>query len=98
MVTPPYPDMNTLVHIQSISTLPEAFPSSLNTCGRIAIHKSGNFVIASNRGHDSITVFRVDKRSSPPGKLTIVCYEHTRGRTPRHFKFDDAGQFLIAAN
>ena len=43
--------MSTLRLIQSISTVPSAFPKSLNTCGRIAIHTSGRYVLVSNRGH-----------------------------------------------
>jgi len=51
-------------------------------------------VIVSNRGHDSITVYRVDEN----GMLDIVTYFHTGGQTPRHFNFDPSGQFIIIAN
>jgi len=89
---------NTLKLVQSISTIPEGFPMSMNTCGRIAVHASGNFVVAANRGHDSVAVFRVLHNSSPPGQLALADITHTRGRTPRHFKFDSSGQWMIAAN
>eukprot|EP01082_Thalassiosira_pseudonana_P008954 g7914.t1 g7914 contig26:556548-558268(+) len=50
---------STLKLIQSIKTVPSAFPTQMNTCGRICVHQSGRFVIVSNRGHESITIFRV---------------------------------------
>ena len=64
------------------------------TTAEIAVHPNGRFVYGSNRGHDSIVVFRVDGG----GALTLVQYESTRGQTPRHFALDPTGRWLIAAN
>jgi len=64
------------------------------TTAEIAVHPSGRFVYGSNRGHDSIVVFRV----GDGGALTLVQYESTRGKTPRHFALDSTGRWLIAAN
>lgn len=89
---------STLALIQSISCLPAAYPTHLNTCGRICVHKSGRFVIVSNRGHESLAIMRVKTKGSEKGKLQAVGYFHTRGETPRHFQFDSSGQFLIVAN
>lgn len=91
-------DLSTLHLIQSISTIPAAFPRSLNTCGRIAIHRSGRFVFVSNRGHQSISILRVNQSGPLIGQLTTVGHFHTRGETPRHFKFDSSGQYLVVAN
>lgn len=88
----------TLRLIQSISTIPRAFPTDINTCGRICVHKSGRFVIVSNRGHESIAIFRVKTKGSCRGQLQSVGHFHTRGETPRHFQFDSSGQYLIVAN
>jgi len=88
----------TLHLVEMISTLPLAFPGSLNTCGRIAVHASGRFVLVSNRGHDSITVFEVALDGANAGHLSVKSIQHTRGATPRHFQFDSSGQWLIAAN
>ena len=58
----------------------------------------------SNRGHESITIFRVNQGSSKKGGTTTrgtlsqVGFFHTRGETPRHFQFDHSGQYLIVAN
>ena len=84
-----------LVHIQSVSTIPEGFPQDMNTCGRLHVHNSGRFVIVSNRGHDSVCVFPVDQET---GLLLDPILQHTRGATPRHFQFDASGQWMIVAN
>lgn len=87
--------------VQTVRTIPEAFPSELNTCGRICVHSSGGFVLVSNRGHDSLTVLRVNEdaaQGDDVGLLTVVHIQHTRGATPRHFQFDSSGQWLITAN
>lgn len=89
---------STLTLIQSISTIPGAFPTSMNTCGRITVHKSGRFVVVSNRGHQSIGIFKVIGHGPHFGELRAVGYFHTRGETPRHFQFDSSGQYLIVAN
>ena len=75
------------------------FTSNLTT----GVHQSGRFVIVSNRGHESIAIFRVkqgcgSKGKSKRGTLAQVGFFHTRGETPRHFQFDHSGQFLIVAN
>jgi len=90
-----FKNKSTLKLIQSISTIPSAFPPSMNTCGRICVHSTGKFVIVSNRGHQSIAIFRVAPNS---GKLRQIGFFHTRGETPRHFQFDSSGQYLVVAN
>jgi 6-phosphogluconolactonase len=89
---------STLRLVQSISTIPRAFPTTMNTCGRMCVHKSGRFVVVSNRGHQSITVFRVKSKGPKRGELQTVGCFHTRGETPRHFQFDHSGQYLLVAN
>jgi len=82
--------------VQTISTIPHAFPRNLNTCGRVAVHPSGRWVVVSNRGHDSIAIFKT--HSSQKYMLTPSSLFHTRGETPRHFQFDKSGEYLIVAN
>ena len=95
-----YKGRSTLRLIQSIKTLPAAFPTTLNTCGRLCVHKSGRFVVVSNRGHQSIAIFRVvtSTHGARRGELQAIGYFHTRGETPRHFQFDASGQYLLVAN
>ncbi|GBG34908.1 Hypothetical Protein FCC1311_111312 [Hondaea fermentalgiana] len=87
---------SSLYPLQRISTIPTAFPKDLNTCGRIAVHPSGRYVVVSNRGHNSLAVFRVKPQQG--GKLGLVGFFHTRGETPRHYQYDPTGQYLIVAN
>jgi 6-phosphogluconolactonase len=88
----------TLRLVQTVATVPDAWPRDMNTCGRIAVHSAGNFVLVSNRGHDSVTVFRVHHELENQGLLSLAHLQHTRGATPRHFQFDASGQWMITAN
>jgi 6-phosphogluconolactonase len=83
-----------MAEVQTISTLPKDF-SGVNTSAEIVLHPSGKFLYASNRGYDSITVFAVDEKS---GRLTLVEYQSTQGRVPRHFTIDPTGRWLLAEN
>ncbi|HLI33746.1 MAG TPA: lactonase family protein [Terriglobia bacterium] len=83
-----------LHEFQAISTLPRDYHGE-STGAEIEVHPSGKFLYASNRGDDSIAVFRVNARS---GKLTPIEYVSTRGKTPRNFAIDPTGSYLFAAN
>lgn len=78
---------------QTISTLPEGYAEDSFTA-EVVVHPSGKFVYGSNRGHDSIAVFRVEDS----GQLTPVEIEKTRGKTPRNFAIDPSGKYLFAEN
>jgi 6-phosphogluconolactonase len=80
--------------LQTVPTLPEGFHGE-NTCGDIQVSPSGGFVYASNRGHDSIVIYKTDQRT---GDLTCIGHAPTQGKTPRHFGIDPSGRFLLAAN
>ena len=84
----------TFEQLQTIATLPEGFTGA-STCADIQVAPSGRFVYASNRGHDSIAIYRVDPRA---GTLTCVGREPTQGKTPRSFGIDPTGTFLLVAN
>lgn len=83
-----------LTEVQTLSTLPQNF-SGQSFCAEIAVHSSGKFVYASNRGHDSIAVFAADQKT---GKLSLVECQPTQGKTPRHFALDPSGGWLLAEN
>jgi len=83
----------TLKEIQTISTLPADFKGSSN-CAEILVHPSGKFVYASNRGHDSIAGYTI----ASDGKLTFMGTTSTEGKTPRNFRIDPSGAWMIAAN
>ena len=83
-----------LGELQTVSTLPAGF-SGINTCAEIAVHPSGKYLFASNRGHDSIAVFTIDPGS---GKLGFLQDQPTQGKTPRHFTLDPTSRWLLAEN
>ena len=94
-----FANAQTMTMVQNIDTVPAAFPLMHNTCGRIATHPSGNFVVVSNRGHDSLAIFKVAPTTSRhAGRLSQLGFFHTRGSCPRHFTFEESGQFLLVAN
>jgi len=83
-----------LKEIQTITTLPKDFNGS-NTCAEVCVHPGGKFVYGSNRGHDSIVVYRVDLTD---GTLTYVEHETGNIKTPRNFNIDPTGKFCLVAN
>jgi 6-phosphogluconolactonase len=84
----------TLLRKQTISTLPEHFNGS-NTAAEITVDAKGRFLYVSNRGDDSIVVFRIDPDSESVTPLERVL---SGGKTPRHFAIDPTGTWLFAAN
>jgi len=87
-------NMGTLNELQTISTLPESY-SGTNTCADIRISPNGKFLYGTNRGHDSLAVYKIDEQS---GKLNFVEHAPTGGKTPRNFTIAPNGRFLLAAN
>jgi 6-phosphogluconolactonase len=58
------------------------------------MHPSGKFLFTANRGHDSISAFKIDPQG---GKLTFVEHESVRGSHPRNFNVDPMGKCLVVA-
>lgn len=80
--------------IETVSTLP-ADNKVENTTAEVQAHPNGKWVYGSNRGHDSIAVFQVEKSS---GKVKLVQNAPTGGKLPRNFRIDPTGRWLLAAN
>jgi 6-phosphogluconolactonase (cycloisomerase 2 family) len=80
--------------LQIVPSIPSTFTGD-NTGGAIDVAPSGRFVYVSNRGHDSIGIFRVEAST---GLLSPVAWEPTKGATPRFIGLDPAGARLYAAN
>lgn len=83
-----------LKEVQTIPTLPMSFKDA-NTSADIHVSPDGKFLYCSNRGHDSIAAFQINRRN---GILTFIARESTGGRTPRNFAIDPTGAFLLVAN
>jgi 6-phosphogluconolactonase len=82
-----------LTEVQTLSTLPGYYDGP-NYAAEVAIHPSGKFLYASNRGHNSVVQFNID---GAKGTLTWV-EEQSVGKTPRHFGIHPSGMHLAVAN
>ena len=83
-----------LAEIQSIDTLPVDFKGKSYTA-EVVVHPSGKFLYGSNRGYNSLAVFKVDEAT---GKLTLLGQQPTKGDHPRNFNLDPTGQWIICGN
>ncbi|MCE9579715.1 MAG: lactonase family protein [Deltaproteobacteria bacterium] len=77
----------------TVSTRP-ANASGANTGAEIAVHPSGKWLYASNRGDDTIAVFAIGAN----GALTLQASVPTGGARPRHFAIVLEGRALLVAN
>lgn len=83
-----------LAEIQTVSTLPGGYTGPIS-CADIHLHPNGRFLYASNRGHDSLAIYRIDPAT---GRLALLGHESTRGQTPRNFSLTPDGDLLLVAN
>jgi 6-phosphogluconolactonase len=81
-----------LAPVQILPLLPEDFTGN-STGAEIAVSAGGRFVYCSNRGHDSIAVFRADSNT---GRLAAVEWVPTQGHQPRFLCLQQG--LLYAAN
>ena len=80
--------------VQTMPTIPADYTMN-NSPADVHVHPNGRYVYSSNRGHNSLAMFRIDEAS---GRMTLVDIVPTQGATPRGFNFDPSGRFLFAAN
>ncbi|MDP3313863.1 lactonase family protein [Lutibacter sp.] len=85
---------DTYTNIQDVSTLDENF-KAFNACADIHLSKNEQFLYGSNRGENSIVVFKRDLKS---GKLQKTQTISTHGDWPRNFTIVPNGKFLLVAN
>jgi 6-phosphogluconolactonase len=78
--------------IQSISTLPQ--PVKGNSTAECILSPNGRFVYVSNRGHNSIAVFKVgmDQKLTDAGHITGDI------KIPRNFNTDPSGKWMLIAS
>ena len=88
--------VGTMTPVQTVEALSEATKAKeeFNSASEIRVHPSGKFVYSANRGHDTVSVFRVDPATK---NLSIVEVEPIRGSWPRNFNLDPTGKWLIVA-
>jgi len=80
--------------LQILSALPDTFTGN-SRASEIMLAPNGHTLYASNRGYDSIAVFRIDSHT---GCLTFVEATPSEGHTPRFFTLSPSGKFLWVLN
>lgn len=89
-----YDGKGAFTFIETVPTLPPDF-KGINTTAEVEVSADGTWVFGSNRGHNSIVVYRRDLQS---GKLSYVEHQDCGGKTPRHFKLSPGGKWLLCAH
>lgn len=89
------PTKGTLGEINTLSTLPAEGFDKHTSCAEVQISPDGKFLYGSNRGHNSLAIYRIDDND---GSVSLVGHESTRGEIPRNFEIDDDGMFVAVAN
>jgi 6-phosphogluconolactonase len=87
-------DGGNLKEIQVIGTVP-AEAKAHNTTAELVISADGKFLYVGNRGHDTVTVFAIDRKT---GMLTLKENIPSGGKTPRNVRIDPTGNWFFAAN
>ncbi|MBM3861822.1 MAG: lactonase family protein [Verrucomicrobia bacterium] len=67
---------------------------AFNSAAEILVHSSGRFVYSSNRGHDTVTVYRADPATAA---LKVIQVQPIRGAFPRNINLSPCGGWLLAA-
>ena len=87
-------DQNEYETLETKSTLSKDFKGE-SYCADIHISADGEFLYGSNRGENTIVIFKIDAQT---GKLALVGREEVQGDWPRNFGIDPSGKFLLVAN
>ena len=77
--------------IQAIHCIPRHF-KGFSSAAAIRLTRSGRHLFVSNRGHDSIAMYRVNQES---GKISLLYMVHTQ-KDPRDFQILDDRYLIIA--
>ena len=79
--------------VQVADLTPEEFTGE-NTSAEVAVSEDARFLYASNRGHDSLAVFKILE----DGSLELEAHIPSGGQGPRHFTLVPGGEWLVVAN
>ncbi len=83
----------TLKARQTIATLPPDFSGTSHTAD-LKITPDGKFLYGTNRGHDSIAIFRI----ANDGHLSLVSIQPSLGKGPQNLLITPRGRWLMCAN
>jgi 6-phosphogluconolactonase len=79
---------------QVVSTIPDGH-AERNTTAEIAVSPCGRYLYVSNRGQDSVVLFKI---GTDTGRLTYSGHTPTGGRRPRFFALDPTAERYFVAN
>ena len=79
---------------ETVSLLPPGADAAGNTGAELCISPDGKYLYASNRGHNSISLYTIGRE----GQLTMKGNYPCGGKTPRHFTLDPSGRYLLVLN
>jgi len=80
--------------VEEVTTLPEDYQGQ-SDAAHIVISQDGSFLYASNRGHDSIACFKIDKVN---GSLSFVDIYPSGGIGPRHFALSKNQDYVVVGH
>lgn len=83
-----------LTAIELYPTLPDDYDGE-SYCADIHISSDGKFLYGSNRGHNSLVIYRIDSEN---GELEQVGFSSVHGDWPRNFYISDDGKNVYVAN
>jgi 6-phosphogluconolactonase len=83
-----------IASLATYPTLPADFTGTNNTSAAIRLHPNGKFVYVSNRGHNSISAFKINSN----GTLEKVDMITQSIAIPRDFNIDPSGKYMVVAN
>lgn len=88
-------------HFDRAKTIPDDYKPEkpdrmfgINMPADICIHKSGNFLFVSNRGHNSIVTYRINAE----GKMELMGYTPVEGEVPRIIEMDAPHDMMYSVN
>ena len=80
--------------LERVNMTPKDF-TERNSAADIHFSPDGEFLYASNRGHESLVIYKVDAET---GRLLLVGHQDTGGKHPRNFMIDKDGEYALTAN
>ncbi|QDT29311.1 6-phosphogluconolactonase [Gimesia panareensis] len=87
------PETGFLIEGQTIDTLPPDF-TGVSHCADLKFTPDGRFLYGTNRGHDSLAAYSVDKQ----GKLSLIEIIPSLGKGPQNLAITADGKYLLCAN
>lgn len=82
-----------LAELQTLSTVPADFTGK-SYCADVKATPDGKFLYGTNRGHDSIAMYRI----GDDGRLTLIGIEPSLGKGPQNLAITADGGWLLCAN